>query len=112
MLDKGLWASHAAHGVAGLWMLGLLTPRAFERERGVVLHVKVPASACRTYTASGTTLLRQNARIRGQPDGHLRFVLQGEPMTPFLRCRVIGIYVRIMPLATIRAGRPADIVFP
>ena len=112
MLDKGLYASHRSHGIEGLWMFGLLMPRVFDWGwdplqyfGGVVLHVKVPASACRTYTASGTTLLRQNAMIRGRSDyGHLRFVLQGEPMTPFLRCRVIGIYAR--------AGLPEDIVLP
>ena len=113
VLDKGLYASHAAHGVEGLWMFSLLTPWAFDWGweplqyfGGVVLHVKVPASACRTYTESGTTLLQQNRHIRGKSGtGHLRFVLHGKSMSSLLRCRIIGIYVRILPIATIRAGR-------
>ena len=64
------------------------------------MHIKVLASAYKTFMdKDGTTLLQQNARIRGDSDatGHLRFVLQGKNMSSYLRCRIAGIYVR-MPL--------------
>ena len=106
VLDSGLRAGYGPHEVEGLGLCSLLTPVAFgwgwkHLEGGGqgehVLHVKVPASAWKTDVNSGTTLLRQNALIRGGSDwnGHLRFVLQGKSSSSFLRCRIVGIYVHV-----------------
>lgn len=95
ILAKGVCASIPSHSAEGLWVFSLLSPESYDWGMsslqyfaGHVLHLKIPASC---------ECLRQNRRIRGGSEhtGHLRWVLNGKHLSPHLRCRIVGIYVRI-----------------
>jgi len=95
ILTKGVCASIPSHGAEGLWVFSLLSPHSYDWGisplqffGGHVLHLKIPANL---------STLRQNNRIRGQDKnaGHLRWVLNGKHLSPHLRCRIVGIYVRV-----------------
>ena len=95
ILTKGVCASIPSHGAEGLWVFSLLSPHSYDWGisplqffGGHVLHLKIPANLSK---------LRQNGRIRGQDKnaGHLRWVLNGNNLSSHLRCRIVGIYVRV-----------------
>jgi hypothetical protein len=101
ILVKGVCASIPSHGKEGLWVFSLLCPEAYDWGMsplqyfgGHVLHLKIPA---RLQADDGSYILMQNDRIRGASTttGHLRWVLNGKHLSPYLRCRLVGIYVRI-----------------
>ena len=101
ILTKGVCASIPSHDAEGLWVFSLLTPQAydwgtspFQFFGGLVLHLKIPACL---EGIDGSTVLKQNAKIRADcaATGHLRWVLNGTYLSPHLRCRLVGIYVRV-----------------
>jgi hypothetical protein len=101
ILVKGVCASIPSHAVEGLWIFSLLSPETYDWGMsplqyfgGHVLHLKIPA---RLQADDGSYILMQNDRIRGASTatGHLRWVLNGKHLSPYLRCRLVGIYVRI-----------------
>ena len=101
ILTKGVCASIPSHKAEGLWVFSLLTPQAydwgmspFQFFGGLVLHLKIPACL---EGIDGSTVLKQNGKIRADcaATGHLRWVLNGTYLSPHLRCRLVGIYVRV-----------------
>jgi len=102
ILTKGVCASIPSHDAEGLWVFSLLSPHSYDWGMsplqffgGHVLHLKIPANLEK---------LRQNGRIRGDclNAGHLRWVLNGKHLSPHLRCRIVGIYVRVPSQAYIQ----------